>query len=40
MARAIALTKTITPQMRESVRILIVSSCGVALIAAGQFLPL
>jgi len=40
MARAIALTRTITPQLREYARLAIVTSCGVALIAAGQFLPL
>lgn len=40
MAKAIAFTHTVTPQLRETARTLIVASCGMALIAAGQFLPL
>lgn len=40
MAKAIALTRTITPQLRETARIAIVAFCGVALIAAGQALPI
>ncbi len=40
MTRIIALARTAKPQPTEALRLLIVSSCALALIAAGQFLPL
>ena len=40
MARAIALTRTLTPHAQEYARIAVVAFCGIALVAAGQFLPL
>ena len=45
MAKAIALARTIElhrieSAMRESLRTMLVSGCAIALIAAGQVLPL
>ncbi|WP_267904184.1 hypothetical protein [Aurantiacibacter sediminis] len=40
MARTIAFTRTRFASAQEYARLAIVSFCGVALIAAGQFLPL
>ncbi|WP_271079189.1 hypothetical protein [Aurantiacibacter sp. MUD61] len=40
MARAIAFTRTHVASAQEYARLAVVSFCGVALIAAGQFLPL
>ncbi|MDE1468249.1 hypothetical protein [Aurantiacibacter sp. D1-12] len=40
MAKAIAFTRSKAASAQEYARIAIVSFCGVALIVAGQFLPL
>ena len=40
MARAIAFTRTIAPSAQEYARVAVVTFCGLALIAAGQVLPL
>lgn len=40
MARAIALTRSVTASTQEYARIAITSFCAFALIAAGNFLPL
>ena len=40
MARAIAFTRSKAASVQEYARVAVVSFCTVALIAAGQFLPL
>lgn len=40
MAKAIAFTRNTTANAQEYARIAIVTFCGMALVAAGQFLPL
>ena len=40
MAKAIAFTRNVAPTAQEYARVAFVSFCGVALIAAGQILPL
>ena len=40
MARAIAFTRHVAPTAQEYARVAIVTFCGLALVAAGQFLPL
>ncbi len=40
MAAILAFTRSKTASAHEYARVVIVSFCGVALIAAGQFLPL
>ena len=40
MARAIALTREYAVDVQDYARTAIVAFCGMALIAAGQFLPL
>jgi len=39
MARVIALTQAVRREPIETLRVLIVSGCALALIAAGQVLP-
>ena len=40
MARAIARTRTLAADGFEALRVLVVGACALALIAAGQALPL